>query len=61
MAMNAERKLRRYEHALREWRKHMKDGKFSYHEPTPEENGLLRVEELFCAKRLRAKVMDETS
>lgn len=60
MAMNADRKLKQYEHALREWRKQMKNGKFSYHEPTPEEHGLKRVEEIFCAKKLRQKIMEET-
>ncbi len=53
------RKLKRYEHSLREWRKNMAKGTFSYPEPTIEQWGLKRVEEVFCAKKIRAKVMGE--
>lgn len=55
--MNSMRKLKRYELAIREWVK--KRGKWDYAEPLPEHHGLKRVEEIFCAKKIRAKVIEE--
>jgi len=53
-------KLLRYQKALREWRRGIAKGNTIFHEPTPGESGLKRVEEIFCAKKVRAKVMEET-
>lgn len=59
MVMTTLRKLKRYESALREWRGRMAKGSLPFTEPKPEHYSLVRVEEIFCARKLRDKVMNE--
>lgn len=57
--MTSLEKLRQYERALREWKKTMAHGTFGFPEPNADTYELKRVEEVFCARKLREKVMQE--